>query len=55
MANYRMVEIIQRTPYGASAEPTGRKWSSIHRWMAEGCYQSDWGRIEGENDRAYGE
>ncbi|MCK4631684.1 MAG: transposase [candidate division Zixibacteria bacterium] len=41
--------------HGVSVEPAGWKWSSIHRWMAEGWYQPDWGRVEREDDGVFGE
>lgn len=41
--------------HGVSTEPTGWKWSSIHSWMAEGWYQPDWGSVERDEGRAFGE
>lgn len=41
--------------HGLASEPIDWKWSSIHRWMDEGLYQPDWGQIESEHGREYGE
>ena len=53
----RHVDYIHFNPvkHALVDDPKKWKWSSIHRWAAEGWYQPDWGCTERERGCDFGE